>query len=147
MSAPAGRKKNWERLLGEEFQRTQTMSFVWGENDCCLFALRVIDSIVGSEIQSIFYHKYKTKRGAIRRIVQYGKTLEGAANRIAQEFGGEEIPPGFAQRGDCVMAEVTDTEGELAPALGICYGIGAYFVSQTGLISIPRKAFLKAWRV
>lgn len=140
------RREDWPQVLSAEIAAADTRPFVWGEHDCCLFAVRVVDALLGSDISSVFAGKYTTARGALRCIIEYGGSLDGAGDRIAAEFGGEVIPPKLARRGDVVLVN-GEALGMPANALAICVGKSMVAATHEGLISVPMSLALKAWRV
>jgi hypothetical protein len=141
------RKKNWGSILAKEIDKAARAEFQYGEHDCCVWTTSVIDALLGTAISKLFRGTYITKFGALRQIKEYGGDLEGAAKRIASEFGGEEIDPAFIQRGDCGLLHVQDEDGQTLPALGICIGSYLAVVARKGLVQIPIDKVEKAWRV
>ena len=144
------RKPDWPTKLIEELGRAETKRFVWGKNDCCLLLCDCILAMTGVDIAvPEFRGKYKTKKKAYALIKKVGgdRGVEGVAEVIFARYGVTEVPVAYAQRGDCVLAEVEIPGGEQGPALGIVVGRHSAFMSGEGLIYIPIDQCSRAWRV
>lgn len=81
--------------------------FAWGECDCNIFALDVIDAVWGqisnlSPLSNQIRGKYKTERGAIRfrKRSRWGSFIE-----LLKESGFVQGKKGFEQIGDILIVE------------------------------------------
>ena len=141
MGASMNRLENWPERLAEFICRTPH-DFDWSTCNCALFAADGVKSQTGVDFAAP-YRGPKTKRGMISRLRKVcGGGVEEAATR---ELGEPLDNPKLAKRGDVVSALVSDDD---YPALGICIGAKAVFVSEDdGLIYVPCELWRKAWSV
>lgn len=117
--------------------------FVWGENDCTLFACDLVEAATGVDYAAVLRGRYRTAAGAARALRRFaGGGLEAAAEKIAQDNGLEEVPPLMAQRGDFVLLDAA-----AGPALGVCLGATFIAAGPAGAVSLPLKRARRAWRV
>lgn len=128
------RLPDWERRLSEFL--AQPFAFAWGAMDCALFACAAVEAMTGAHPYPEFPGTYDDRIGAARALRERGRgTLEST---FGQKFA--EVAPGFARRGDIVMA----TDG----AMGVCTGPAAAFLCEgDGLVRLPRATFTHAWRI
>jgi hypothetical protein len=128
------RLDGWESKLNDVI--SQSGVFEWGTNDCCMFAVRVVEAITGVD-HGKPYRGYKTAKGAASRLLKHGG-VEG----IATKELGEPKSPLLAKRGDIVSFESKD---EIA--LGVCIGDKILAVSKKGVVSFSMREAIKAWSV
>lgn len=76
--------------------------FAWGECDCNVFALDVIDAVIDTALAGKIKGKYKTERGAIRfrKRSAWGSFIE-----LLKEAGFVQGKKGFEQTGDLLIVE------------------------------------------
>lgn len=110
-------------------------TFVWGRDDCCLFAARCYDALHGTQIEAALLAEYCDEDSAKRFLVSRGGLVEAVSSYIGQPSKERAV------RGDVVS--VDGGEGE---ALGICMGSKVICLGPTGLRHLPRSAILKAWK-
>lgn len=126
--------------------------FVWGENDCCLFAANAIQAYTGVDIADDFRGKYDSQESAFATIktITGGSTVTDALAYVAAKHGltewtrsdGSPLPL-MAKRGDLVavnnggniIAGVVDTSGRYVAAMG------------DGIVSLPLSSIARAWHV
>jgi hypothetical protein len=145
------RSKGWaERLFGEFVPACRVKPFAWGEFDCCLFACDVINLLVGVDPAAEIRGTYHDLRGALTVIAGYGG-FERLVDTVTQRHGFQEIAVGLAQRGDLVLVKDEAIEtcmGAGHPTLGIIASDGrALIPNEVGLLAVPRKSAVKAWRI
>jgi hypothetical protein len=123
------------------------MPFVWGSNDCALFAADGIKAITGIDIAADFRGQYTTQLGALAAIkkITGGSTVADAAAYCAAKnplFVKLEHPL-MAQRGDLVIA----TNGDGGPIAGLIHLTGSQVVtvSENGLFTLPITSVTAAW--
>ncbi|MFH1806822.1 MAG: hypothetical protein ABID63_18230 [Pseudomonadota bacterium] len=138
-----GRLPGWEKKLSDWHVACAGTAFVWGQSDCCLTACDGLQAITGIDPASGFRGRYKTLRGAYRALKRFGGGgLRETAQKITDDLGWPSVPVLTARRGDVGL--VPTDQGE---ALAIC--LGARWVAQGrgGLVYLPLKNGLCAWRV
>src|SRR3990167_2570738 len=138
---PVQRLPDWPERLVEYLREATAKPFVWGQHDCVLFALGSAKAITGVTTMDELRGKYKSAVGAHREMrKRYGASnLMEAADAVTQkEWGVEEIPVLFAQRGDIVEADVVSAEGGVGPSLGVIDldGAHALFAGPSAAIRI-----------
>lgn len=115
-------------------------SFVWGENDCCVFAADAVLVQTGRDPMHRLRGSYDDEAGAARILSKPG----GLRDMVSAWLPGEPLPlVTIAQRGDVVLFE-----SGAGPALGICVGDKFAAVSRDGGIGyFSMRHALTAWRV
>lgn len=134
------RRENWPEAFASALSHAQSKPFVWGENDCCLFACNCIEAITGTDLARTF-RGYTTRDEAMAFIAGYGGLYQLAAT-ICREHGVPEMPPLQARRGDVVLFE-----GGEGGTLGICIGDKIVAPGDNGLVGYPILKALHAWRI
>lgn len=130
------RRENWLEKMWSTIEQHQSTTFVWGENDCCLFAAKVVDAMCDSEFEKQLKEKYSDQDSAIRYIVEEGGMEIAVSNYLGESKTGR------AQRGDVVLFE-----GALGETLGICVGSTIAAVSDSGVIYMPRSITICYWTI
>jgi hypothetical protein len=132
------RRSDWDVRLSEYLASVRREPFCYGSHDCALHSANAVLAMTGTDIAAAFRGRYSTAQGSVLALARYGAgTLDATVDAILPA-----IPPSHARRGDLVWT------GE---ALGVCDGTTGLFVGQEGeaegLVTIPRSAWRKAWRV
>jgi hypothetical protein len=137
------RHVDWEHKLGEFFLERQTQDFLWGENDCALFACDAALAITGIDLAADFRNRYNSELSAARVILAFteGGKLEHLAEKIAAQHGIEEVKPMFAQRGDIVLIEHDEQQ-----ALAVV-GMDGWSVIGPGPRQFELIEARRAWRI
>jgi hypothetical protein len=141
--APIRRRGDWPGRLAAAIEAGRKTGFVWGENDCCLFAAGVVLAMTRYD-PARGMRGYTTEAGAKTKLKQHGGVAAIAADG-AMRYGWPEIPPATARRGDVVLVE--DANG---PALGVVDLSGRWVLQPAvrGLAARPLvPAGLRAWRI
>lgn len=156
----------WEQELPVFAGGYEGRAFAWGEWDCCLAAAAWIERATGLDVAAPFRGRYRTRLGAARVLQAFaGGGVAALAEKIAAQFGFEEVPPLFAQRGDVVLVdgilqpdtteEDPQTSAEDAtpdpygPALGVVSADGWHFLvpGPGGVLRVPLAKARRAWRI
>lgn len=128
-----------ERLaaLADVFYERLETPFIWGKNDCCLFAADCAFAATGVDPAEKFRGTYDDAVSALRLTSKLG----GMENIAAISFGPE-ISPALASFGDIGLIENFGR-----PCLAV-YG-GEYFHApgEDGLKIFPVEQCLRAWRL
>lgn len=145
------RLRDWDVRLGAYLSTNLERGFRWGVNDCVLFALGAAEAMTGVDAAANLRGTYESALGAVRamRRIFGAPDLAAAAAAFANLWGGEEISPLMARRGDIVLAECLTPEGGQGLALGVVGldGQTAVFVGPAGTVSRKLRECRRAWRV
>lgn len=136
---------NWTKAFAELCEEKQNQPFVWGTNDCCLFASDFIKAITQIDPAAELRGRYSTALGAARVTRKYG-TVDHLADAYALAHGWPKIPVSMARRGDIVCAVASGSKHRHT-MLGVWVGRYAIFAGIHGPISLPRSEIIKAWRI
>jgi hypothetical protein len=138
------RLQDWPARLDAYLSSVAIRPFEWGKHDCVLMALDAAGAQLGFDPAHDIRGKYSTAIGAARRMKDlYGSSrLDQAAKAFAEKWGGLEITPPFARRGDVLMFKTPE-----GPALGVCSGRNICAAGSNGTITLPLSAAVAGWRV
>ncbi len=134
------RLPNWPELLAGKIDDARNLPFVWGENDCCLFAAHCVEIITGIDLAGD-YRSYETKADALRLLKKYGGVAR-IAEVIAKEYSIPEVPALYAQRGDVCLFDIGGGD-----TLGVVAGEHIFAPGQDGLVGLPVLQAVRAWRI
>lgn len=133
------RVKGWEQRLWHVTNDLLGKPFVWGSNDCCLFAADCIQACTDIDHGTEFRGTYSTEREAKRVLA---KLDCGDVGDLASRYLPE-IKVSLARRGDIVMMTNADGENYLA----VVVGHTAVGPTSRGMLHSPKKNATRAWRV
>lgn len=138
---------HWERKLAEFHKVAFRRPFVWGQSDCCLTASDGVLAITGIDPGARFRGAYCDMAGGYRAMRDFsgGGVAETIAALMAENHWPE-VPVLMARRGDVGLVP-SGLPGAQSEAAAIC--LGAHWATQgeNGLINLPIKAGLRAWRI
>ena len=126
------RTEGWEALLAEYVSAAP--AFAWGQADCALWCADWVALATGTDFTGDWVGRYSSE--AELQALLAARGLASHAD-IPGSVGLEEINPAFAQRGDVVL----HPQG----CLGICTGLLAVFLTESGLTTLRGRS--RAWRV
>jgi hypothetical protein len=147
---------HWPELLADFIARRQNAPFVWGKNDCCLFACDAVFEmtgfdLAGSYMENGFRGGYDSALSAVKAMRAFAgpdcetdKLVGAVAEKIAAQHSIQEIPVLMAQRGDVVL--LLAQRGESLGIIGL-RGDRALAPGPEGIESVPLDQCLKAWRI
>jgi hypothetical protein len=124
---------DWEFRLDRELRNSG--AFAWGNNDCCMFAARVVRAMTGQDFASS-WKGYGTAREAVALVDQ-----AGGVDAIVTRVLGSPKAAEKACRGDVVMVNLP------RPTLGICVGHVIAVQGADGVQFVPLSAAQMAWTV
>lgn len=128
------RLSDWEARLGTYIESKRNEPFAYGVNDCCYFCFGAIEAITGQDCMLEFRGKYSNEFGSLRALKEIGQgDLESTMD---SKF--PEISIAHAGRGDIAFFD---------GAIGVVMGSFAWFVSDDGLIRVPRSMWDKCWGI
>lgn len=126
----------WDALLHDYLERSRSISFEWGANDCCLWVARWVDLVTGTSVCDEWDGQYDSEAGALTLMQERGFSEPAAiADSVLPK-----VPLQYAGRGDIVLHPTG--------ALGICDGRTSYFLlPRHGMTPVPTMMCRKAWKV
>lgn len=128
------RHSTWEQSLSDYIAAKRSAPFVYGENDCCMFAAGAVWAMTGADPIPEFRGQYNSLATSVRALREIGRgDLESTMDAKFPEIG-----IGFAQRGDLAFFD---------GSVGVVMGSFAWFVSDDGLERVPRSMWDKCWSV
>lgn len=134
----------WPSRLARLIEQAKDKSFRWGEHDCCLFACKAIEALMGFDPGEPFKGKYSDQEEG-ERILSRDGGVEGIARKVAKEKNYREVSQLFAQRGDICLAEIAGRQ-----MLGVCIGAEFAFAGDPkGLYALPlgNDRIKTVWRI
>lgn len=129
------RFRDWQSRIAEFVASRERAPFVWGSNDCALFACDAIAAISGHD-PAADVRGYKTERGAARVIKRLGGMRQIGASRF-----GAPIRPLQAQIGDVGLVDVEGRE-----SFALCGGACWLAPGPHGLQRLGSSSVVLAWR-
>jgi uncharacterized protein DUF6950 len=145
---PLTRTAHWDTRELHDFLLARAQEpFVWGKNDCSLFAADAIQSFTGVDLAADFRGKYTDEASAMALVqkVTGTATIEAAAAYCAQKQSLVEYPhPLLAKRGDLVLVEES---GRLISAIVHLSGRHAVTAGADGLKRLLITSVKRAWAV
>lgn len=139
------RFEDWPTLLDQFLLERKSEPFVWGKNDCCLFACDAVLRMTGIDLAKDFRGKYDSQLDAMKAIKKFGaKSVGDLADTIASKHGIVSLVSTYAQRGDVALLDL-----EYGESLGIVSLNGCeIWVPGTDKIEVvPTMKALRAWRI
>lgn len=136
------RLEDWPRRLAEALETARSREFDWGEHDCGLLAMDVVDAMCGSDIARGWRGRYRTSKGAAGLLRR-----RGGIERVMTRHGLEERAVLMAQRGDVVEMPVPEGFDGAGLMLAICLGERAVGADFRGTALVPLKLGLRSWHV
>lgn len=129
------RMPGWELRFSNYLEKKKNAPFIWGANDCILFAVKAVEEITGVNVYEE-YLGYKTEIGAFRIVERNG----GLESLISKHFGQSHKNILSAKRGDIAMLKTPEK------TIGIVDDSGRFIcnVSDEGFARLP---LIKAWCV
>ena len=134
------RKPGWEDILAGRISGASKLSYEIGVHDCVIFAAETLAEISPNDFTSVFKNKYKTRKGSLRVIGKYGKTLLEAVSNVINR---EPLNPRFFSRGCPVI--IKDNDG--LEHVGICLGEQSAFLGEDGLSYVKTLDCIAVWRI
>lgn len=98
--------------------------FVWGENDCCMFAAGAVEVQLGINPMQEFIGEYNDLETAQKALKEIGRTTLYAT---MQSKFGRAVKPMQAARGDIAYMKSPDSGN-----LGVVMGAETFFVGEDG---------------
>lgn len=146
------RFEDWPTRLDAFIASRMKSPFVWGEQDCCMFAGSAVNAMTGVDLCARFREKYSTASGAAKILWD----TETHSIRVLMQFTAElwrlpEIPVSFAQRGDLVLIEQkrNGNQARMEHGMGIVSldGTEAWAAGAEGIVTVPVLRCQLAWKI
>lgn len=134
------RLPDWPERLSEIIDAARYKPFVWGEHDCCLFAMDCVQAMTGVDLAAP-YRGYKGKKQGLMVLKENGG-LRGIAETVARKFNIAEIDPAFAGRGDVCLFNIGQGD-----SLGIRAGEWIYAPGLDAIAAMRLSLAKRAWRI
>lgn len=133
----AVRLPGWREALADLFAERMSAPFVWGVNDCCMFAADAIQRATGQDRAQDVRGRYDSAITAARLIRSHGGLQALASARC-----GSEIPASLVQFGDIGLSSNSGR-----PCLAVFGGEYFHAPAEHGLTILPIEYCVKAWRL
>jgi hypothetical protein len=132
------RKQGWEKRLTDFLEAQRKLPFVWGQNDCVLFASKAANEVVDRDLtpEMLGYGEYDKAR-AIEILREHGGDISGIFDKHFKRK-----VKSMAQRGDIALVKHKDQK-----AAGVI--VGRYVMCKTldGMINVPMNDAIIVWGV
>lgn len=130
------RLRDWQERFDALVAARLARPLSWGVHDCALFAADAVEAITGVRLCPEL-RAYASARQAARLLASLG----GVRGLAARELGAQ-LPARAARVGDVVVLASGKRE-----ALGVCNGQTAIGAGAAGLVQVPMRQALAAWKV
>lgn len=137
------RRQGWELRLVQVVEAARHAPYELGKHDCFRFSCAAVEALTGIDFWPRWAGTYATQAQALRRMVEYGGSFDGAISRL---FGVELERWQLAHQGD-VMKYVQSAGARVTPHLGVCLGSEAAVLAEEGLLFVPISVCAGAWRI
>jgi hypothetical protein len=134
----------WESRLAKLIDEARERPFVWGKNDCALFAADAVHELTGTDPAFLYRGRYDSEEEA-GKILKKAGGLIGIMETLSESRGWKTVEPLYAQRGDVCLGDIDGRH-----TLGVCTGNGFAFTQQpVGLfeVTIYDHRVLMVWRI
>lgn len=131
------RRHDWSSQLYFQIDSHKDRSFIWGDNDCCLFVARVVDAMSDTNHEMTLRDKYQDEQTALEYI-----SLSGGIADAVDTFIGSHKSEGRPMRGDVVLFN-----GENGETLGICVGRYIAAMGKDGVVFADRPSMICYWSI
>lgn len=133
------RLPDWDVRLNTHVRELMSVPHDDGPNNCLLRAASVIQLMTGVDLARGYRSKVRSKAGYMRVMAENGwETLSDIADAFLPPWNR----PEDARRGDLVLLE-----GPSGDWFGIKSSVTAFGPSKTGLVHVPLRQVISAWRV
>ena len=134
-SVTTPRLPDWQARLGALLETRSRKPFEWGLHDCCLFAADAVHATVGVD-PAADLRTYSDAKGAAKVL----QTLGGVA-KIGDDHLGAVQPVLMARVGDTGLVQIDGRD-----CLAVCNGDTWLGPGEDGLVALPLRAAIRAWR-
>lgn len=137
------KKQNWTGLLAEYLADKAKKPFIWGENDCIIFACEAITAVSGLDIITKHKGNYSTRKEAKEYLAEH---FDGNGDNVFIPYLGKSRNNyRKACRGD--IAKIAVLGEGFAYGVVDCSGERIAFMQRKGLVYVPKRELIAFWRV
>jgi hypothetical protein len=127
------RREDWPERLADYLDAQRDVAFDWASHSCAAFAAGAVEAMSGEAVDIPAHGSAREAAGLL--------AARGLRERIGDMFGPE-IVPALAQRGDLVLVDIAGCE-----SVAVCIGTEAAGPGDAGLLTVPMRLAVAAWRV
>lgn len=138
------RPSDWPERLAAVIADARERPWQRGVHDCGTFVAEAVKAIGGPDIGGGWVGEYDDDASADQVMRRWGEDMEAAVSAAMAAGGLDEVAPAYAMRGDVVLLYNARLP-EMVPA--ICDGFRAVTMGHQGVMQVPRRWAIKAWRV
>jgi hypothetical protein len=133
------RRADWQRRFNEAVDTASLIPFTWGQHDCVMFVAFVVDRMTDSSyVKDIRKNYAYADEFAATNVIQ----SSGGLLKLCKQWLGEPMPVNHAMPGDVVLMR---NDGRVL--LAIVEGHQALAASEKGIVPIPMRDAVCAWRI
>lgn len=134
------RHPDWPERLAALIEERRRAPFRWGTQDCCTLAADAVLAMTDCDPMGPHRGQYADEVGADALLGPDG--LEAMVAEMLAEFGAQDCPAGFAQRGDVALVLAGNQ-----PTMGVVLGDVVAAPGPEGLAFLPPAAIQRAWSI
>lgn len=127
------RRQDWPERLADYFEAQRDVPFDWQSHSCAAFAAGAVQAMTDEAVEIPAHASARDAAGLL--------AARSLRDRLADLFGPE-IAPAYAQRGDLVLVDLAGRE-----SVAVCVGGEAAGPGDAGLLTVPVRLAVAAWRV
>lgn len=139
------RRQDWVVRLDAYLKARAGLPFVFGANDCCLFAAGAVEAMTGEDLATGFRGKYRTRHGAAQAMKKYaGGGARELMEKMAVLHGLMQVSPPMLARGSVALILNDGIE-----SLGIVDLSGTHIAAPgvVGMVRMPLNRAITGWLV
>ena len=131
------RLPDWDIRLNNYIKSKMKTPFKWGLNDCAIFSIGAIESVIGTAPELPEYSSRKEAVLTLRNM--QASSLKFAVSNLLKT---KQVARGEIGRGYLVLYQMSGRT-----ALAVSAGIKAFAPGKNGLMIIPPRLFLEGWKI
>lgn len=120
----------WQTRLLTTVNELKEASFVWGQNDCCIFVAKCLDAQYGTSIADGIIGQYSTELGSKRFMLEKAKSTY--LPTMLDVYITQRVDKKYAQRGDVVTFN-----GDLGLTAGVLWSGVVWAMGPNGVETFP----------
>lgn len=128
---------DWQARFWSALREAQGKPFKWGENDCVLYATRILDAITGEH----FYDAIR-ERFPCHSALDAMRMLPNGLQPLIEEYLGPAVHPSRCTMGDLVLCLCDGRE-----SLCMHDGVQLLGVNADGVVRVAYASAVVGWRI